>query len=264
MITSLELRNFKCFKQQVLQFSPLTILSGLNGMGKSSVLQALLLLRQSFLQGTLPRTGVTLNGELLRLGTAKDVLYQDALEDELEIGIQFDHITQAQFLMGYDRDADVLHLVSPEVAKEIFETKLFSDNFHYLQAERLGPRVASAVSDYMVRHRRQLGSAGEFAAHYLVTFGDDRISLPELAHLRTDSLLLRHQVDAWLGEISPGVRVNITSHPEMDFVNLQYSFTDGACANRRLSRNECRLRNYLHSSGDFGGTVCGCRCVDFG
>jgi hypothetical protein len=69
MITFVRLRNFKCFREQTLEFSPLTLLSGLNGMGKSSVIQALLLLRQSYHQGTLPETGVTLNGELLRLGT---------------------------------------------------------------------------------------------------------------------------------------------------------------------------------------------------
>src|SRR3989339_1738814 len=112
MITCVRLRNFKCFRQQLLEFSPLTLLSGVNGMGKSSVLQALLLLRQSFLQGTLPNTGVTLNGELLRLGTAQDVLYQDALEDELEIGVCWGPEGEAEFVLGYDREADVLQMAS--------------------------------------------------------------------------------------------------------------------------------------------------------
>jgi predicted ATPase len=228
MITSVRLRNFKCFRQQLLEFSPLTLLSGLNGMGKSSVLQALLLLRQSFHQGTLPDTGVTLNGELLRLGTAQDVLYQDALEDELEIGVRWGPETEAAFVLGYDREADVLQMASKTVQGPVYNTSLFSDRFHYLQAERLGPRVASPVSDYMVRHRRQIGSAGEYAAHYLAVFGDDKIPIPELAHPQTESLLLRHQVEAWLGEISPGVRLNITPHPKMDSVNLEYSFVDGS------------------------------------
>ena len=228
MITSLQLRNFKCFDRQVLPFSPLTLLSGLNGMGKSSVLQALLLLRQSYHQGTLPDTGVTLNGELLHMGTAQDVLYQDALKDELEIGVRWGSAMEATFVLGYDRGADVLHLTSKSLTDGVFDRSLFSDSFQYLQAERLGPRVASAVSDYMVRHRRQIGSAGEFAAHYLATFGDDKMPIPGLAHPKTESLLLRHQVEAWLGEISPGVRLSLTPHPEMDSVNLQYSFSDGA------------------------------------
>lgn len=46
MINLLKLQNFKCFESQLLQFKPLTMLSGLNSSGKSSVLQSLLLLRQ--------------------------------------------------------------------------------------------------------------------------------------------------------------------------------------------------------------------------
>ena len=48
MIRQLRLRNFKCFKDQQLDLKPLTLLSGLNGTGKSSVLQALLLLRHDY------------------------------------------------------------------------------------------------------------------------------------------------------------------------------------------------------------------------
>ncbi len=51
MIGQLRLYNFKCFEEQLLDFGHLTLLSGLNGMGKSSVMQALLLLRQSYQQG---------------------------------------------------------------------------------------------------------------------------------------------------------------------------------------------------------------------
>lgn len=47
---------------QSLEFGLLTLLSGLNGQGKSSILQALLLLRQSRQQGLLPQTGLVLNG----------------------------------------------------------------------------------------------------------------------------------------------------------------------------------------------------------
>ena len=46
MIESVEFRNFKCFKSQSMRLGPLTLLTGLNGMGKSTVIQSLLLLRQ--------------------------------------------------------------------------------------------------------------------------------------------------------------------------------------------------------------------------
>lgn len=31
-------------------------------------------------------------------------------------------------------------------------------------------------------------------------------------------------MEAWIGEISPGTRIIISSHPEMDLVSLQYSY----------------------------------------
>ena len=74
MIQSLELTNFKCFQQQLVVLKPLTLLAGLNSSGKSTILQALLLLRQSYLENLLPSVGLTLNGKLAELGTAKDVL----------------------------------------------------------------------------------------------------------------------------------------------------------------------------------------------
>ena len=47
MLRAVRLQNYKCFEDQLLEFKSLTLLTGLNGTGKSSVNQALLLLRQS-------------------------------------------------------------------------------------------------------------------------------------------------------------------------------------------------------------------------
>ena len=47
MITNITLENFKCFRQVSINPKLLTVLIGPNGTGKSSVLQALLLLKQS-------------------------------------------------------------------------------------------------------------------------------------------------------------------------------------------------------------------------
>ena len=74
MIQSIQLTNFKCFEDQEVIFRPLTLLAGLNSSGKSTIIQALLLLRQSFLENLLPNVGLTLNGKLAQLGTAKDAL----------------------------------------------------------------------------------------------------------------------------------------------------------------------------------------------
>ena len=43
MLDKLEIENFKCIGNQVFDLKPLTILTGLNSTGKSTVIQAILL-----------------------------------------------------------------------------------------------------------------------------------------------------------------------------------------------------------------------------
>ena len=89
MIRFIRLENFKCFEKQEIELGALTLLSGLNGMGKSTILQALLLLRQSYQQGLLQKTGLSLNGDLVKIGSAQDALFEDAKEEKIgfEIGM---------------------------------------------------------------------------------------------------------------------------------------------------------------------------------
>ncbi len=63
-----------------------------------------------------------------------------------------------------------------EGVRAIYKASLFNNSFHYLQAERLGPRRFFDISDFHVRQKRQIGSAGEYAAYFLSIFGDDPIA----------------------------------------------------------------------------------------
>ncbi len=239
MINSLRLRNFKCFEDRALNFGKITLLSGLNGMGKSSVLQSLLLLRQSFLQGALPGKGLALNGDMVSLGTGQDVLYEDALGERICVDLKFNQTLSVGWEFAYRADADMLDLVEENVGMDDFANiSLVTDNFHYLQAERIGPRPTSAVSDYIVVRHRQLGTRGEYTSHFLSEYGDEDIPVAPLAHPEARSLHLRHQIEAWLRVVSPGVQIELVSHRGMDLVNLQYSFVLG-----RKTSNSYRASN---------------------
>ncbi|MCP4153507.1 MAG: AAA family ATPase, partial [bacterium] len=72
MLTSIYIKNFKAFKEVELSTANLTLFTGLNGMGKSTVLQALLLLRQSYEKKTIPGKGLFLNGDYIDIGRGKD------------------------------------------------------------------------------------------------------------------------------------------------------------------------------------------------
>jgi predicted ATPase len=203
------------------------MLSGLNGTGKSSVIQSLLLLRQSYQQGLLPGTGLALNGDLVRIGTAQDALFENAQEMQISFGLKWGQEAEVEWRFDYNREADVMNLASEPANKDVFHNSLFKDEFHYLQAERIGPRTSFEMSDYQVRQHKQLGTRGEFTSHFLSLFERQEIPNRALEHGAAKSNQLRAQVEAWLGEVSPGTRLNFKSHSEMDLVSLQYSFLSG-------------------------------------
>ena len=67
MLTRLNLHFFKCFDQLQFPLAPLTLLTDLNASGKSSVLQALVLLHQTMRDHEWT-TRLVLNGSEVRLG----------------------------------------------------------------------------------------------------------------------------------------------------------------------------------------------------
>jgi predicted ATPase len=112
--------NFKCFQAQGIELRPLTLLTGLNGMGKSTVLQGLLLLRQSMQQRMLPGQGLLLNRSLVRLGTAQNVLYEGAQEDEFGLIVEMTGRVY-EWRFSYEKPtADVLAVLKePEAISDL-------------------------------------------------------------------------------------------------------------------------------------------------
>jgi predicted ATPase len=227
MIQSIQLTNFKCFEQQDVVLRPLTLLAGLNSSGKSTIIQALLLLRQSYLENLLPNTGLTLNGKLAQLGTAKDVLFEEADIEEIGFELKDDLPASLILRLAYREESNVLALSGFGSTGEIWKTSLFRDEFQYLRAERIGPRTSFGMSDYEVRHHRQIGSSGEFAAHFLSLFGSETVELEGLRHPAATANTLQAQVEAWMTEISPGVRLTVKRYSEMDLMTFNVTYSLG-------------------------------------
>jgi len=238
MITSLHLVNFKPFANQLLEFKKLTLFSGLNSTGKSSVMQSLLLLRQSYQQGLLPEKGLALNGDFVNIGTAQDALFEGAKEDFIGFDIVWENNSEGRWRFKYDKEVDVLNIDSEPVSLEVYKSNLFGNNFHYLQAERIGPRPFNKMSDYQVRQFGQLGIKGEYAAHFLAINGQKVIPNSSLSHPDVKeksrnpqqrpkkSMDLMDQVEAWMGEISPGTRLKIDPKLDVDLMIFQYFYGD--------------------------------------
>jgi predicted ATPase len=226
MLDEVILTNFKGFKSATIPLAPLTLLSGLNSSGKSTVLQSLGVLRQSLEAGFLDDGSWLLNGPFVELGLGSDVLHEDSDVEELGIGFVQDGARFA-WTVSYSQQADVLE--TNEISKVTASSAVpFSDRFHFLRADRVNPQTISAKSRHAVSQNRSLGAKGEFAAHFLAIFRDQpvpaNIRHPE-APETTPGLL--NQVNAWMQEFSPGVRVDVHDVAGTDFVRLSFTFGSG-------------------------------------
>jgi Uncharacterized conserved protein len=106
MLTRIELKNFKCFKNISVELSNLNVLAGINSMGKSSVVQALLLLRQSQERDQL-LDGLSLNDLYVQIGTGKDLMNRNSNDDFISILLENDK-KEYLFKYNYDRDSEFL------------------------------------------------------------------------------------------------------------------------------------------------------------
>ena len=76
MLKHISVQNFKSLKEVAFDPVALNVLMGLNGVGKSSFNQMLLLLKQINVNARgIDFSSLSLNGEIVSLGTLKDILY---------------------------------------------------------------------------------------------------------------------------------------------------------------------------------------------
>lgn len=237
MIESLELSNFKSIKGKYFPLRNLNIFLGLNGQGKSSFIQSLLLLRQS---DKSDKSELRLQGGesgLTNLGTAKDVLYQFSKEEIISFELKFQGIESLSLNYAYKQDSDVLKILEPitkEQAAFLANEPLFTNNFQYLNAQRIEPRSSNITSYSNVMDANSLGKHGQYTAHYIELRGEEDVAFENVLHkdsqifdeltgktIVTKSLI--SQINLWLGEISPGVIVQ-TNKISSDIVLLEYEF----------------------------------------
>lgn len=89
MLENISLENFKGFKNlQDLNVKPITILCGTNSCGKSSILQSILLLKQT-LESQNPNQILLLNGRFVNLGAFENLIFDKKLDNPLVFEFTF-------------------------------------------------------------------------------------------------------------------------------------------------------------------------------
>ena len=89
MLKRLKLRNFKSWPEADVKFSRITGIFGANSSGKSSLMQFLLLLKQTK-DSTDRAAPLDLNGQFVQLGTAADVIHAHDENRTISFALDFD------------------------------------------------------------------------------------------------------------------------------------------------------------------------------
>jgi predicted ATPase len=243
VLDGVSLTNFKAFARQELPLAPLTLLTGLNSSGKSTVLQALALLRQSDDAGMLrPSTsgdaGFLLNGELVELGTGQDVRHESFVKDDPDVTLSVSESGRTTaWSAAYGQEDDFLTLRSPrgDKTRELrsIHRGLFGPGFQYLKADRIVPAVSYPRSRHAVTGRGFLGSRGEHTVNYLRTHQERPIVGSLICRPEQPSRTLLAQTEAWLERLCPGVNLQAAGIDGTDTVRLSYGFGSGVSASNR-------------------------------
>lgn len=224
MLETISIKNFKSLKDETFHLNNLTVLSGLNGMGKSSVIQSLLLLRQSFEKNMLPDKGLSLVGDYVKIGNGADILSVDSEDEHIEYYLSWGESTSLYLLFKYKPLSNLQAIELQKQNGDCYAESLFTASFQYLSAERISPKSAFKVSDYDVNDLNSLGVTGEYTAHFIAEKGLNLLPITALRHPLSTSGTLIDSINAWMSEITPGTRVVAKVIPEINQASLHYQF----------------------------------------
>lgn len=176
MLEEMRVRGYKCLlMDEPLRLGSLNVLVGANASGKSTLLQSLLLLRQSAdAKGSIGE--LHLSGDLFEAGTANDVLHPaaghavqiDLISDEESYQYNFNSIRELP---------NKRRLLGTKGARLPVPLGNRRGKFAYLNAERVGPRVSYALPPDDVQLSGAVGKFGEFTAGYLARCADEVINV---------------------------------------------------------------------------------------
>jgi len=197
MFNEILLRSFKSFTKTSIQLFPLTVLTGLNNSGKSSVIQAI---------------------RMSNLARRNLSPYIKGYGGYLDLKSKLTN-SQTKVRVALANKKDKKHLTLVLDQKDI-------KNYHniekisldYISADRRGPSVTLPVMEKEVDDIT-IGERGEYLVDYYAKF--EGVIIPKiLRHQLSSGNTLKHQINHWMSEVSPGVDLSFNVNEDHDISHM--------------------------------------------
>lgn len=186
MITSIYLKGFKSFYDTIIPINRLTVLTGLNSSGKSSVIQALRMLEKS--ARNLENFLLPNYGSLVELKSR-------FVKDDFSIGAKDDKGNEYSLLLSLDSMPSKMDIAEfPDII--------------YISASRFGPQASVPIyNDWSQQDK--IGGNGENLFQYIEAIERKGLMLDDsLRHEKSEGSTLLFNIRGWLNVISPNVDFN--------------------------------------------------------
>lgn len=226
MISLLRVRGFKRFEDHSFDLAKLTVLTGLNGSGKTSLIHALLLAWEA---SNGDGSTVRLNEPFgIELGSAEDVQNWNS-KGGIEFDVESTGAPSANWRLGAKTDDSLFLTVEqrPEHPPVPFDGSARS--FSYLSAERFGPRSVLGASP-LPDDELVVGVRGEYCAQVLGALGGKPLEYSSRSHPELEdggSSLLKYEVEGWLGQISRPIEIEATRYPGTAVTSMRFRSPGG-------------------------------------
>jgi len=188
MINEISLVGFKSFLNRRLKLRQLTVLTGLNSSGKSSIIQALLILEKA----KRSENSILLDGH----GSIEEIrnVY---------------HNTEIKLSVTNESNVEFETLISAGVADNQTYICTNRDEFNYpeiiyISANRFGPKTSVPIYNDSFK-RNRIGINGENLFQFIKSFEDKSID-SRLIHPKSEGETLEYNIRGWLSVISPNVK----------------------------------------------------------
>lgn len=193
MINKIELNSYKSFIGKSIDIAPLTVLTGVNGSGKSTVIQAIRMV-----------TEINHNGK-------KHFLSGYGGYDELRS--KYSHSKEICVTIHNDTDTHKL-IIDKETSRLDKEIDIISE---YISAERLGPQTYLPLN---LGRDITIGAKGEYCADYFHKF-ESCVVNDFLYRKDRKSKTLKDQLASWMSEISPNINLDFSLDEKHDISNVE-------------------------------------------